>query len=411
MITLKVFYDFNIQRYYANNEYLIAMLNYMRKSLKISKKQIQKDNHISHATFRRAEVTDFVGHNEILNTLAKYFNIDVNYDTKIIAEVNDNFNCFYTALYFGQLDKLELYYHKIEAKKALYSNSILFSVYHFARLIYYISSPLRVETETILDSLEVLRYFQEDLLEEFSFLLEEYTYCYYSLIHDEKQALSLAKKVYLEGHKYPRLLPLVLYQMSVNYYFINDYANSIFYSLEALPLLESDLNYTRAIFCHSNNSICFERLNNTVKSKEILEKIFLYLTINENKRLEFLARLTLANCYVTEENYLEAVELFKELESQNDVKGESSLMILFCYYKSGNIESFNLLKNELELSLNEDKFYKGYFDLVLFMDAIMKKDKKQISQRFSIAEKSFPYYSDSKIVELIYKEAKNKKII
>lgn len=406
-----VFYDFKIQNYYKDNKYLLAIVNYSRKSLKISKKQMQKDNQISHATFRRAEVTDFVGHPEILTKLAEYFQVPSTYDMDFVNEINDDFNNFYTCLYFSELDRIEYYYKKIEAKKDLCRGSILYSIYHFARLIYYISSPLRVDTDTMLESIEILKIFREDLLDIFDYLLDEYTYFYYSLIHDKDAALKLSKRVYLEAHKYPRLVPLVLYQMSINYYFINDYANSIFYSLEALPMLIEDLNFNRAISCYMNNAICFERLNSTVKSKEILDKLFLYLASNNNKRLEYLAKLTLANCYVTDENYLEAVEIFKELENNKKVKGENSLMILYCYYKSNNIKSFELLAESLHSELEKDNFFEGYYDLVLLLEAMISKNKKLITERFFIAQKSFTQYSDSKIVDLIYSEARLKKAI
>lgn len=406
-----IFFDFNIQKYYEDCKYLSAFINYSRKSLKISKKQMQKDNLISHATFRRAEVTNFVGHPELLNKLAEYFRIPVEFDIDLINEINEEFNIFYTCLYFNDLEKMEYYYKRIEAKKDLCSNSILLSVFHFSRLIYYVSSPKRVEIEAIAESIEIIKLFQDDLLDIFAFLFDEYLYCYYSLIHDKENALKLSKKVYLEAFKYPRLVPMVLYQMSVNYYFINDYANSIFYSLEALPKLENDLNYNRAISSHLNLAICFERLDNTVRSKEILNRIFLYMTSNYIPRVDYLAKLTLANCCVTDENYLEAVEIFKELEANKNPKGENSLMILFCYYKSHNKNSFKDLASDLYEELINHNFYKGYYDLVILLEAMLKKNKKIIYDKFLIAEKSFPNYSDSKIVDLIYLEIKERNIL
>ena len=405
------FYDFNIKRYFDDNRHLVAYVNYSRKSLKISKKQMQKDNQIPHATYRRAELTDFVGHSEILQKLAEYFRVNTEIDKQIIENLNNDFNMFYTCVYFCELEKMEYYYKLIEDKKELYENSILISIYHFARLIFYVSSPRRKEINKIAETIEVLKMFRDDFLDIFAYLLDEYMYCYYSLIHNKELALKLSKKVYLDGQKFPRLLPLIYYQMSVNYYFINDYANSIYYSLEALPLLVNDLNYNRAILCHSNNSICFERLNNTVKSKEILAKIFMYLSSNDNPHLEFLAKLTLANCYVTDENYLEAIEIFKELEEKRNRKGENSLMILYCYYKSNNLKSFQDLASKLTIEMENDNFYKGYYDLVLLLEAMFSKNKREIVVRFANAQKSFPHYSDSKIVDLIYLEARNKKIL
>lgn len=406
-----VFFDFDIYKYFEGTKYLIAQINYTRKLKNLSKKQMQKDNLISHATFRRAELTDFVGHQEILYTLANYFNIPIDFDVDFINELNNNFNLFYTCLYFNELEKMEYYYQKIDENKDLYSNTVLFSIFHFARLVYYLSSPKRMEIETITESIEILKLYREDLLPIFDFLLDEYMYSYYSLVHDPVNSLKLAKKVYIDAHKHPRLFPLVLYQMSINYYFINDYANSIFYSLEALPLLESDLNYQRAISCYMNIAICFERLDNTVKSKEILSKIFLYLNSNHVPHVEYLSKLTLANCNVTDGNYQEAIELFTELEANRPRKGENSLMILYCYYKQNKKEEFTKLADILHAEYVNYNLFEGYNDLVILFEAMFSRNKKIIYEKYLVAKKSFPLYSDSKIVDIVYKEIKSRKVI
>ncbi len=406
-----IFFDFEIQNYFKSNKYLIAIVNYSRKKSKISKKQMQKDNLISHATFRRAEVTDFVGHSELLNKLAFYFNIPIDYDMNLINEINDYFNQFYTYLYFNQLDKMKEYYQKIESKKSMMENSILLSIYHFARVIYYISSPKRVEIDAISESLEQLELFREDLTDIFQFLLDQYTYYFYSLNHQSENAIKYYDKVYTESKKFPRHIPLVLYQMALNHYFVNDYANSIFYSIEALEKLEADLNYSRALLCNLNIAICFERLDNTVKSKEIINKIYLHMVVNDNPRTRYLADLTLANCYVTEKNYELAIEKFTNLESTRQVKGENSLMIIYCYYKLGKEEELKKLASFLHKERENKNFFYGYDDLVILFEELLSRNKKSIFNKFLIAQKSFPAYSDSKIVDLVFKELKARKII
>lgn len=406
-----VLHDFQIQRYYETNRFLMATVNYYRKSQNISKKQIQKDSIISHATYRRAEVTNFVDHPEILVRIAHYFGISTAYEPKLIQEINNDFNFLYTYLYLYDVEKMEQYYQKIENRAKECEKSILFSIYHFARLIYYIGSPMRVELDKIAESLQVLHFFEEDLLDVFKFLLEHYQFCYYSLIHDKVNTVRMAKQVYLDSMKYPKLFPYILYQMSINYYFINDYANSIFYSLEALPKLEEDLNYNRAEYCQLNIAICFERLNNTVKSKDILNRIFLHLMTVNSPHIDYLAKLTLANCYVSEENYMDAVHIFEELEQNRTFRGENSLMILYCYYRLNDGESFNQLKNVLEDAFKKWYFYSGYYDAVLLLDALMNNQKRLFLPAFKTVEKSFSMYGDSKIVDLIYKEMRQKKVI
>lgn len=199
--------------------------------------------------------------------------------------------------------------------------------------------------------------------------------------------------------------------MSLNFYFINDYANSIFYSLEALPRLEEDLNYNRAEYCQLNIAICFERLNNTVKSKDILNRIFLHLMIVNSPHIEYLAKLTLANCYVSEENYLDAVAIFEDLEQNRTFRGENSLMILYCYYRLNDVESFKKLKDILDDAFKKWYFYSGYYDAVLLLEALVNNQKKLLLPAFKQVEKSFSMYGDSKIVDLIYKEMRQKKVI
>ncbi|MDD4213093.1 MAG: helix-turn-helix transcriptional regulator, partial [Bacilli bacterium] len=231
-------FDFNIQRYYETNKFLMGAVDYYRIAKSISKKQIQKEANISHATYRRAEVTQFVDHPEILTKIANYFGISTTYNRELVKEINEDFNLLYTYLYLYDVEKMEFYFQKIENRAKECENSILFSIYHFSRLIYYMGSPMRGELDKISESLAILHCFEEHLLDVFIFLLEHYQFCYYSLVHDKGNTIRYAKQVYLDSMKYPKLFPYILYQISLNYYFINDYANSIFYSLEALPKLE-----------------------------------------------------------------------------------------------------------------------------------------------------------------------------
>lgn len=404
-------FDFKIEEYFKSNKHLISMVNYYRKSLNISKKDLQKENNISHATYRRAEVSDFVAHVDILKKLATYFDVEVEVDNEVIEELNNNFNLLYTFLYLNDVPKMEDYYNRIDEKKHLYSNNVLFTIYHFARLVYYVGSHKRVEVEIISESLDILRYFRGDLLEIFEFLLDDYTYCYYSLIHDEENALKFQKKVYLKMHKYTELVPQILHQMSLNNYLINDYANSIFYAFEALPKLEADLNYSKALYCNLNIAICFERLNNTIKSKEILTKLSLTLMSQNIPRAEYLAKLTLANCYVTEKNYPFAINLLDELESRREIKGENSLLLVYCYYKDGDMVSFNKVVSELKQDFLNDRFNSGYYDMLLLIESITTKKKTEILELFKIASESFQFYGDAKIVDLIFKEMQIKKLI
>ena len=387
------------------------MVNYYCKSLNISKKSLQKENNISHATFRRAEVSDFVAHHDILLKLAKYFDIAVEIEKSIIDELSQNFNLLYTFLYLNDIPKMEHYFHLIDEKKHLYSNNILFTVYHFSKLVYFVGSSKRVEFDIISESLEILKYFRGDMLDVFEFLLDDYTYCYYSLIHDEENTLKYAKKVYLKMADYSEIIPQILHQMSLNYYLINDYANSIFYSFEALPKLEADLNYNKALYCNLNIAICFERLNNTIKSKEILNKIFLNLMSNDIPRAEYLAKLTLANCCVTECQFDTAIELYTELEAKRDIKGENSLLLIYCYYKIGDKDTFDKIVNNLREDFLNDRFYVGYYDRLLLIEAIAHNKKSEVVELFKIASKSFQFYGDDKIVDIIIKEMQSRKLI
>jgi len=406
-----ILYDFNILKYLENNKYLLAINKYYRKIQGISKKQLQKDTGIPHATFRRAELNDFVDHPDLLIKMAEYFQLPTEINLDLIKELNDDFNILYTYYYLDDKEKLEFYFNKIEEKKPKLEKTVFITIYHFAKLVYYVGTKKRVEVDHIYDSLSILEEFRDDLLEVFRFLLDDYYYCYYSLIHDEEKSVGYAQKVYLEVSKYPKLLPLILYQMSLNYYFINDYANCIFYSLEALPRLVNDLNYPRALSANMNMAICFERLDNTVKCKELLNKISLYLMVENDSRLNYLTELTMANCLVTEKNYTEAIEIFKKLEKYDSVMWENYLMRLYCYYKVGNESEFKELADQLKEYYRQEKLYQGYYDLVILMDSFFVNDKKLILEKFRIAEKSFQYYRDSKIVDLMYQEMQDKKII
>lgn len=406
-----ILYDFKIQRYLENNKHLLAINNYYRTTKKISKKVIQKETKIPHASYRRAEVNDFVDHQEMLFKIANFFDVPTKIERSIIDELNDDFNELYTFYYLDDKEKLKSVYERIESKKSQIDKTTFITIYHFARLIYYVGSEKRVEVEQIMTSIEILNDFEADLLEEFNFLLNVYRYCYYSLIHDEINSIKYAQIVYVDVNNYPELMPIILYLMSLNYYLINDYANCIFYSLEALPLLVNNLNYKRALYCNMNMAICFERLENTVKSKDLLFKISLNLTSNYDKRIKYLTDLTMANCYVTEKNYKKAIPIFKDLESTRENKGENSLMLLYCYYKENNEDDFQTLSDELIGEYENRNFYAGYYDLVMLMNVLNSKDKSVIREKFKTARKHFQYFGDSKIVDLINNEMIEKRIV
>ena len=86
-------------------------------------------------------------------------------------------------------------------------------------------------------------------------------------------------------------------------------------------------------------------------------------------------------------------------------------MILYCYYRLNDGESFNKLKDALEDAYKKWYFYSGYYDAVLLLDALIKNQKRLFLPTFKQVEKSFSMYGDSKIVDLIYKEMRQKKVI
>ena len=148
-----------------------------------------------------------------------------------------------------------------------------------------------------------------------------------------------------------------------------------------------------------------------MKSKEILNKVFLYTRSNPVPHVEYLSKLTLANCNVTDGIFQEAIDIFKELESTRPRKGENSLMILYCYYKLNDKDKFYKLAELLHNEYANLNFFEGYNDLVILLEAILTKNKKRIYDKYVVAKKSFPLFSDSKIIDIIYKEIKSKKVI
>lgn len=406
-----VFYDFKIRTYFEGNQFLVAMINYARKSLNKSKKEMQQDTNTSHATYRRAELANFDGYMDMLVKLADYFALDTEVSSTLIDEIEHDFNLLYTYTYFNDLDMMAYYYDKIDARKSECEKNILLSIVHFAKVIYFTHSPKRMELKEIKASLDILQYFQGDMLDIFEFLLDDYMFNFHALSHDKQTTMQYAKNVYLKAFSYPRLVPFILFQMSLNYYFINDYANAIYYSLEALPKLEKDLNYARSLNGNLNIAICFERLHNTVQAKEILNKIFLHLVIKKDERIAFLSHLTMANCYVTDQEYDKAVVIFQELEETRDIKGENSLMLLYCYYKIPNKVAFDKLADHLIDEYEKERFYVGYYEVVLLFKQLQHRNRKAIYQRFKASEQAFIPFKDSKIVDLIYYELREKKII
>ena len=75
------------------------------------------------------------------------------------------------------------------------------------------------------------------------------------------------------------------------------------------------------------------------------------------------------------------------------------------------VEELKKLASFLHKERENKIFFYGYDDLVILFEELLSRNKKSIFNKFLIAQKSFPAYSDSKIVDLVFKELKARKII
>ncbi len=390
-------YDFSCGYYFQNHQEILVMVDYFKKLKQITQKEINETTGIPKSNFLRAQHKEFDGYDEIVAKMAEYFQIPTILNPSIITEFDELFSLFYTCVCFSKVEEAKTYYDIIVSKADLYKNSILWVPYHLMELIYYVTEVnyTNVVNYVKLDeSVEFLKNFVDRMSSEHRFLYYEYMTCYWAFKKDKEQVVHYARLTIYLGTNYHELEPNANYHVSFSYSLIGDFINALIYANKALPKLEEQLNYNKAVFCRINIATLYKKLGNIDEAKRLLKKNLIYMTFYNVDRLIRATHLNYADCLFSEKNYKEAIKHY--LIIVNDIikrEDYESIMITYCLYQAEDKKAASAYVNKL-IGLNEKHaFSSEYLSLILFFRAYFEAHSyPEIEKAFRAAEADMPGY-------------------
>ena len=390
-------YEFSCDFYFQHHYDVLVMVEYLKKVKQITQKDINEAADIPKSNFRRAQMKEFDGYDDIIEKMAVYLGIPTKIDRSVITEFDTAFSQFYTCICFSKFKEAEVFYRQIEDNFKRYENSILLVPYYLSQLIFYVTEvnyTNKVNHAKIGESISFLKHFVDKLSNEHRFLFYEYMAAYAGMMKDQEKVVHYARLTVYLAANYPELEPTANYHVSFSYSLVNDFINALIYANKALPKLEEQLNYMKAVFCRMNIATFYKKLGNIDEAKRMLKKNLIYLNFNDIPRLDRVTYLNYADCLLIEKDYSHALDYYQKIVRDIIKKHDfESIMLVYCHYQSNLLAEANELVHHL-VELNRNKAYSTeYLSLILFFEAFFnKKPQDQIDLAYQAAEAQMPGY-------------------
>lgn len=389
-------YDFSCAFYFRDNYDKLVMIDFLKKKTQVTQKEINEATKIATSSFRRAQQKDFVGYDDMVDKIASHLNIRTRVDQSIIDELDDNFSRFYTCVCFSQSEEAKKYYEIISEKRPEYENTILMIVYYLAQLIYNITDinySRLMHREKQDEAIEFLQDFVDKMSSEHRFLYYDYMCAKSAINKNRDNVIHYARLTSYLAVNYHELEPTANYHISFSYSMVGDFINALIYANKALPKLEEQLNYERAVFCRSNIAALYKKLGNIDEAKRLLKKNLVYITFSKLEKLMRATELNYADCLLMEYNYEDALKHYDIILDTILKKPDyESIMRTYCLYKSNRIDEANEYTVELQLLNREEKYSFEYLSLILFFRSYFNKEDN-LDVAYHIAEQEMPGYS------------------
>jgi len=370
-------YDFSCAYYFKDGYDIIVMIEYLKTIKGITQKDINENADIPKSNFRRAQLKGFVGANEMLEKMAAYLNIQTKIDPSVIADFDENFSRFYTSVCFSKVNDFKKYYVASTEKLSLYQNSILMIQYYLMQLIYFVSEVNYtnvINFEKLEEAIDYLKNLVDKMSNEHRFLYYEYMTCYYGFKKNAEKIIHYSRLTIYLAANFPDFEPTANYHVSFAYSMIGDFINALIYANKALPKLEEQLNYNKAIYCRMNIAAYYKKLGNIDEAKSLLKKNLVYMTFAEVQRNTRVTYLNYADCLLIEKNYAEALKYYNVIEQDLLKKPEyEAIMISYCMYQLKQIEAANAYVAHLDLLNADEKYPKEYLLLIRFFRAYFNR--------------------------------------
>lgn len=389
-------YDFSCAFYFKENFDKLVMIEYLKKKNQVTQKEINESTKIATSNYRRAQLKGFIGYEEMVDKMASYLNIQTKIDSSIIEELDHNFSRFYTSVCFSQTDEIKKHFDSINEKRPLYENSILMIVFYLTQFIYYITDinySRQMHREKQDEAIEFLSDFVDKMSSEHRFLFYDYMCTKAAIQKDKESVIHYARLTAYLAVNYPELEPTANYHISFSYSLVGDFINALIYANKALPKLEEQLNYVRAVFCRVNIAALYKKLGNIDESKRLLKKNLVYISYSKLDKLLRATELNYADCLLIEQNYAEALEHYNIiLDGVLKHPDYESIMKTYCLYKLNRIDEANNYTIELEMLHKERNYNFEYLSLIQFFRSFFNKEDN-IEQAYRTAEEQMPGYS------------------
>lgn len=388
-------YDFSCAFYFKENFDKLVMIEYLKKKDQITQKEINESTKIATSNYRRAQIKGFIGYEEMVDKMASYLKIQTKIEQSIIDELDENFSRFYTSVCFSQTDEVKKYFDLIVEKRPLYENSILMIVYYLAQLIFYITDinyTRQMHREKQDEAIAFLQNFVDKMSSEHRFLYYDFMSTKSAIEKDHDNVVHYARLTAYLSVNYPELEPTANYHISFSYSLVGDFINALIYANKALPKLEEQLNYVRAVFCRVNIAALYKKLGNIDEAKRLLKKNLVYISYSKLDKLLRATELNYADCLLMEYNYKGALEHYNIILDTILKKPDyESIMKTYCMYMLKKVDEANEYTIYLEGLHKENKYSYEYLSIIQFFRSYFnKEDNLEIA--YKLAEEQMPGY-------------------
>ena len=390
-------YDFKSDFYFKDNYALSVMVEYYKKKNQITQKEINENTNIPKSNYRRAQQKNFVGYDKMLQKMASYLGIPVNVDPAIISDLDDQFSHFYTCIVFSKFYEGKSFFDNIVANFSHYDKTILMIPYYLAQFIFYLSEvnyTNKINYTKINESVDILQSFLEKMTEEHRFLFYEYMTNYSGIIKNRDNVIHYGRLTSYLAPNFPDLEPNANYHISFSFFMVSDFIDALIYANKALPKLEEQLNYNKAVFCRMNIAALYKKLGHFDEAKRLLKKNLIYLNFNDIPRLDQITYLNYADCMLMDERFDEALKYYLKIENEiTKRQNYESIMIVYCMYKlSQEDNAKNYVENLVRLH-SLGKYPYEYLTLIQFFQAYFEKaSNAEVMKKFRIAQEYIPTY-------------------
>ena len=390
-------YDFKSDFYFIDNYALSVMVEYYKKKNQVTQKEINESMNIPKSNYRRAQQKNFVGYDKMLQKMATYLGIPVNVDLEKIRFLDDQFSHFYTCIVFSRFFESKSFFDNIVANFSHYDKTILMIPYYLAQFIYYLSEvnyTNKINFTKINESVDILQSLLEKMSEEHRFLFYEFMTNYSGIIKNRDDVIHYSRLTSFLSSNFPDLEPNANYHISFGFFMVSDFIDALIFANKALPKLEEQLNYTKAVFCRMNIAALYKKLGHFDEAKRLLKKNLIYLNFNDIPRLDQITYLNYADCMLMDERYEDALKYYLKIENEITKKQNyESIMIVYCMYKANKESDARVYISNLVRLHSLKKFPYEYLTLIHFFESYFEKESNsEILKKFRVAQEYMPSY-------------------